>query len=196
MIEPVYIVDVFRDIVAATAAAIQKQSDVPKAEWISLLDTLKAVDPLITDIHYDYGHYTDIRTKLTEKGKTDKQGRYPLICLFEDYRVEHGTEGLTGIANLKLIILHISKNTIDRQTRETNVFRPILYPIYFEFLRQLKASGKFQIYDETKIQHTQINRPHWGDPGLYKNDSYLFGDVLDGIEITDLQLLTYLPNCL
>lgn len=190
MTAPVYLVDVFRDIVAATAAAIQKQTG------NSLLDDLKAVDPLITGIHYDYGHYTDMRTKLTGKGKTDKQGKYPLICLFEDYSVDHGKEGLTGITDLKLIILFSSKKDIDRQTRETSVFRPVLYPIYLEFLNQLKVSGKFQIYDVTKIQHRQINRPHWGDPGIYGNESYIFTDVLDGIEISDLQLETYLDNCL
>lgn len=190
MTSPVYIVDVFRDIVAALGPVVQK------ASGKTLLEDLQAADPLITGIHYDYGHYTDIRTKLVGKGKTDKQGKYPLICLFEDHKIGHSKEGLTGITNLKLIILFSSKPDIDRQTREANVFRPILYPIYFEFLRQLKISGHFNIYDETKIQHDQINRPHWGNPALYKNDGYLFTDVLDGIEITNLQLETYLPNCL
>ena len=190
MTQPVYIVDVFRDIVAATAAAKQKVSGK------TLLEDLQAVDPLITGLHYDYGHYTDIRTKLVGKGKTDKTGKYPLICLFEDFKIRHGKEGLTGIAELKLIILFSSKADIDRQTRENNVFRPILYPIYFEFLKQLKVSGHFMIYDVTKIQHDQINRPHWGNPALYKNDAYLFTDVLDGIEIANLQLETFLPNCL
>lgn len=187
---PVYIVDVFREIVAATAAGKQKSSGK------TLLEDLQAVDSLITNIHYDYGHYTDIRERLIAKNKTDKQGKYPLVCLFEDHKIKHGKEGLTGITDLKLIILYSSKKEITREQREVNVFRPILYPIYFEFLKQLAVSGHFNIYDVTKIPHDQINRPHWGDPGIYKNDSYLFGDVLDGIEIANLQLETYLPNCL
>ena len=184
MSDPVYIVDVFRDVVAKVSTA--------------LLAQLQAVDSLITGVHYEYGHYTDIQERLTAKGKTDKQQRFPLICLFEDYRIRHGVpqKGTTGLTDLKLIILHSSKNTVTRQWREDNVFRPILYPIYFEFLKQLKNSGMFSIYDVSMIQHDQINRPHWGDPGLYKNDSYLFGDVLDGIELSNLQLTVFLSNCL
>lgn len=182
MTGPVYIVDIMRDVVAAVSAA--------------LLPQLQAVDPLISAVHYDYGHYTDIRERLVTLGKVTPAEKYPRIVLFEDHRVRHGDEGLTGIMDLKLIILYPSRNDITRQQRETGVFRPILYPIYQEFLRQLYLSGKFNIYDVTKIQHDQINRPHWGDPGLYKNEGYLLGDILDGIEIANLQLTTYLDNCL
>lgn len=182
MSNPVYIVDIMRDVVTVTSSV--------------LLAQLQQKDPLITAVHYDYGHYTDIRERLVAKDKSGKPDeKYPRIVLFEDHRIKHGQEGLTGIADLKLLILHVSSNKVTRQWREDNVFRPILYPIYFEFLKQLKLSGKFQIYDTTKIQHDQINRPHWGDPGLYKNEGYLLGDILDGIEIANLNLLTYLDNC-
>lgn len=182
MIQPVYIVDIFRDIVAATSAV--------------LLTDLQAVDPLISGVHYDYGHYNDVRERLVAKDQSAKTEKYPLVVLFEDYKISHGQVGLTGIASLKLIILYISKKDITRQQRETNVFRPILYPIYNEFLRQIKLSGKFMVASVDQIKHDQINRPHWGDPELYGNKGYLFNDVLDGIEITNLELKTYLPNCL
>lgn len=180
---PVYITEVIGSVVAATST--------------KLLTTLQAVDPLISGVHYEYGHYTDIRERLTKKGQVAKTDKYPLICLFEDFRIRHGatTSGLTGIADLKIIILYPSSNEVTREWREINVFRPILYPIYFEFLRQLKNCGHFNIYNIDEIQHDQINRPHWGDPSLYKNDSYLFGDILDGIELTNLNLETYLKNC-
>ena len=182
MSNPVYIVDVIGDVVAAVSA--------------KLLTQLQTVDPLITGVHYEYGHYTDIKERLIQYGKTAKQDRYPLVCLFEDHRIRHSKEGLTGVMDLKILILHSSKNTVTREWREANVFRPILYPIYFEFLNQLKLSGNFNIYDASKIQHDQINRPHWGDPALYKNEKYLFDDVLDGIELSNLSLETYLDNCL
>jgi hypothetical protein len=178
---PVYVVDAIKNVVAATSA--------------KLLSDLQAIEPLIQGIQFDYGHYTDIKERLKAKSQTDKTKRFPLICLFEDHRIRHQKLGITGIADLKIIILYPSKNTVTREWRETNVFRPILYPIYFEFLRQLKLCGQFNIYDETKIQHDQINRPHWGDPALYKNDSYLFGEILDGIELNNLQLETFLNNC-
>jgi hypothetical protein len=187
MIQPVYIVDLFAAIVAATSTA--------------LLTQLQAVDPLITGIRYEYGHYNDIRERIIAYGKTGDKSVYPLIALFEDFKISHKEPGLTGIAHLKLIIVHLSKKGVTRVQRETNVFRPILYPIYNEFLNQLKLSGKFMVYPAGEVPHEQINRPHWGDPELYKGGTatthggYIFNDILDGIEISNLDLKTYLPNC-
>jgi len=176
---PVYIVDVFRDVVAATSA--------------KLLTQLQAIDPLITKIWYEYGHRNDINERII----TYQQGGTnfcPMVCLFEDYALEHGQVGVTGITNLTIVIIYYSKPDITRVQREANVFRPVLYPVYLEFLKQLKLSGKFSIYDETKISHTQINRPHWGDPDLYKE--YPLKGVFDGIELNNLQLTTFLTTCL
>lgn len=182
MSTPVNISSVIKEVVAATS--------------VKMLAELQAVDPLITGIHFEFGHHNDIRERLTAKSKTAKTAMYPLIALFEDFRVKRGKLGTSGIADMKIIILHFSKNTYTRQQREDLVFTPILFPIYNEFLRQLKINGKFMIYDETLIQHDMIKRPHWGDPALYENTSYLFGEILDGIELNNLELTTFLSNCL
>ena len=64
---------VFKEIVTAVSAA--------------KLLSLQAIDPLITGVHFEYGHYTDIRERLKAKGQAAKRSRYPLVCMFEDYRV-------------------------------------------------------------------------------------------------------------
>lgn len=152
------------------------------------------VDPLITKVWYEYGHYNDIKERIHSYNK-DEKFPYPLICLFEDFPIDHSQEGTDGTGNLKIIILYKSDNKVIRTWREEEVFVKVLYPIYEEFLKQLKLSGYFQIYDESKIPHRQINRPHWGDPGLYKNESYIFDAILDGIELNNLQLITYKKAC-
>jgi len=179
MSQPVYIVDVFEDIVAAVSA--------------SLLTYLQTIDSTITKVLFEYGHRADINERIITYGK---QGVNfcPMIILFEDYKLKHGDIGYTGITDLTLIIIYYTKIAITRREREENVFRPILYPVYNELLNQLKANGSFSIYDTTKIQHTQVNRPHWGDPDLYKE--YPLKGVFDGIEISNLQLKTFLNNCL
>lgn len=161
-----------------------------------LLTQLQLVDPLIEAVWFDYGHYNDIRERLTTKNKTaNATKRFPLVALFEDYRVRKGKVGVTGITNLKMIILYPSKPDITREQRQERVFDPILEPIYYSILKWLKLSGKFMVYDETKIQHDMIKRPHWGDPGLYQNNAYLLNDVLDGLELSNLELTTFLNNC-
>lgn len=181
MTQPVYIVDVIADIVAKVTT--------------KLLASLQVVDPLFTSIQYEYGHINDINERIIAR-QQNAAVMNPMVLLIEDYRTTHGKEGLTGISNVKIIIVTLSKPDITREQRETRTFRSILYPIYFEFLNQLKASGKFQIYDVTKIKHTQINRPHWGDPYLYGNKEYPLKGVYDGIELNFTELETYLDNCL
>lgn len=180
MIAPVRIVDLMRGLVTKTSAAV--------------LPTLQAVDPGITGVHYEYGHYNDVKERLMAKGKTDKPNRYPLVVLFEDFGVTNGTLGIYGVVDVKLMVLHTSRKDITRPQREANVFNPVLVPIYDELMVQLKFSGLFMQYGP--FQHRRIDRPHWGDPALYGNAGYLFDDILDGIEIADLQLRTYLNNCI
>lgn len=179
MSQPVYIVDIFRDVVAATS--------------VSLLTTLQAVDATITKVWFEYGHINDVDERIityTNKGIN----MCPMVILFEDYKLGHKEVGYTGITDLKLLIIHHSKVDYTRVQRDEFVFRPVLFPIYNEFLRQLKLDGRFSIYDETKIQHDQINRPHVGRDDAYKQ--YLLKGVFDGIEISNLQLKTFLNNCL
>ena len=156
-----------------------------------VLAQLQVVDPLITKVHFLYGHYPDIRERILQRGKTTKDN-YPLIALFEDFRVRNRTVGLFGEVELKLIILWLSKKDITREQREAN-YSQILNPIYIEFFKQLRVSGLFMQYGP--FQHDRIDRPHWGDPGIYGNKGYLFDEILDGIEIDNLILKTYFNDC-
>lgn len=182
MSQPVYITEVIGEVVALASAKV--------------LEELQKTDPTITGVHYLYGHYSDIRERLIAKAKVNELS-FPLVVLFEDFKIQHRTNvpGVTGLADMTLIILHTSKNDVTREQRQERVFKPILYPIYLAFLKALKDSGKFMIYNAAAIQHDQINRPHWGDPALYGNKGYLFDRCLDGIELSNLQLQTYLKNC-
>src|SRR5574339_429765 len=141
---------------------------------VKLLPMLQAIDPKVTGIHFEYGHYTDIQTRLAQYSMEHKN-TYPLFCLFEDFKTERGAEGLDGTAKLTDILLWPSKPSYTRDQREQFSFIPVLYPCYKEILRQIKYSGEFNIYDESMIKHAQVNRPHWGDPALYEVQGYLFG---------------------
>lgn len=161
---------------------------------VKLLSKLQAIDPKVTGINFEYGHYTDIQSRL-QQYSMEHRNIYPLFCLFEDFKTERGVEGLDGVSKLTAILLWPSKSTYTREQREAISFVPVLYPCYKEILKQIKYCGQFNVYDESMIKHAQVNRPHWGDPVLFEVDGYLFGAALDGIELADLQLETYLQNC-
>lgn len=176
------IVDEFRKIVERTSTRVLPQ--------------LQAYNALITAVHYDFGHYTDVREKLKQQAKNPQNNteRYPLIVVFEDFKVDKRRIGIQGVAGLTAIILFTSKKDMTRQQRETQVFIPIIQPIYEAFLVEIKNSGVFKFYGPTP-PHTEIDRPHWGDPGLYRNGEYLLGDCLDGKELQFSQLETLLNIC-
>jgi len=175
-------VDVWRAIVARTSTRV--------------LPELVLVNPKITAVHYDYGHYPDVREKLKQgiKNPTAMTEKYPLIVLFEDFKMDKRKIGVQGVANMIVMILYTSKKEYTRQQREDLVFKPIIQPIYEALLKEIKISGAFKFYG-SEAPHTEIDRPHWGDPELYKNQGYLFGDCLDGKELQFSQLETFFNIC-
>lgn len=178
MKQPVYIVDIFREIVSATST--------------SLTGRLQAVQPTITGVHYLVGHYTEISTRLQglSKMQTGKFDRYPLIALFQDFVEKRGDEGgYYASASLQLLIVYHTKDTDYTEDRYSKVFKPILYPIYEEFLRQVSKHKNIVSMNADKIPHEKIDRPNWGNSNKYGNDGNIFPDDLDGIELRDLKII-------
>ena len=199
MISEQVIVKVLRDEVAKLKNFVYEFIDTDgKKKKLTLLQFIQRKEPKATDIHFDYGHYPDMQQKLLQLAKNQPQDRFPLIAVFEDFRVSHNRTGLSGNARFTMIIVTLSRPEYKRDQRDIETFDPILRPVYTCFLKQLKRSGKFLIYDETSIVFDSVDRPHWGDPKLYKNErenqSYIFGSCLDGIEL-QIQLPTLLKTC-
>lgn len=173
--QPVYVVDIIDDMV--------------KKVSLQLTPKLSLIENTITGVHYLYGHHNDIKKRLIEKTESNetKYTRYPLVALFQDF-----TETFDGSGKLKvklqLIIGYHTEATAYMEDRYNKVFKPILYPIYSEFLEQISKSALFGSPETSTIKHEKIDRPHWGDPGAYGTTSYIFSDVLDAIEIRNIEL--------
>lgn len=159
-----------------------------------LLVYLQTIDPTITGIQFQYGHLKDVRERLRAQSLANPlTRRYPLIWLIEDFDINNEVVGLTGVSNVRIMILHNTEKSYTRQQREDLVILPILIPVYNMFLVQLRVIGTFMQYGP--FPHTRIDRPHWGNPEEWGNKGYLFDEPLDGIEISSLNLQIYLANC-
>lgn len=171
--------DIIGSVVAATSGKVEGK--------------LMINDEYITGIHYLHGNYNEIRRRLVEKGEAGelKFRRYPLIALFQDIPIDKGLVGNKGKVVMQMIILYHTTPDRYNEDRLENVFKPVLIPIYQEFLKQLRDCGYFQILDVDSIKHRMIKRFHWGDPGVKGNTGYLFNDCLDGIELNNLELTLY-----
>jgi hypothetical protein len=173
--QPVYIVDIIGSAVAATSTKILAQ--------------LQVANHTITGVHYLFGHAVEIKARLQElsEGTTSKFDKYPIIALFQDF-VEVIKPNNIIKCKLQLIIGYHSENYKHYEDRYSEVFKPILYPVYYEFLKQLAyTKGVVEVVNET-ISHEKIDRPHWGNPAQYGNIGYIFTDVLDAIEIRSLDI--------
>lgn len=143
---------------------------------------------------YMYGHRLEIANELMamDRDKLYKYQKYPLIALRMDIQ-EPYKDGIVEL-NLNIALLCFTQKGWNAEERMTNIFKPVLYPMYYRFMDELFKSGLF--FWEGKVPpHTKIDRPFWGTEASEANAKYIFNDPLDAIEITDLKIKKNFKNC-
>lgn len=159
---------------------------------------LKVFDPDISGVHYEHGHPVEIVETLTQLSQApDKRfDRYPIICLFQDFpETVSETPGIDREVNLHLVIARATTPTLKAFQRYDLNFRPVLYPVYYEFLKQLAKSPAFTVKSADQIRHIKTDRLYWGREGLFKNEGNIFNDWIDCIELTNLKLKVNFKLC-
>lgn len=170
---PVYITDEFEAIVSLVDATLYGTAGFDK------------------HIQYMHGHYKEIVQRLQEKTDSISQrnAKYPLVVLFQDFRIERGGRlDLYGTTKLNLIIANSTEPKYYTADRYTKNFKPVLYPIYWELMAQLRNHKQFEFKNQDEIKHTVIERVFWGKEGLYGADGNIFNDYLDCLELQNLEI--------
>lgn len=184
IIHPVYIVDEFREIVEKVSQR--------------LTPTLQEFDHNITGVHYLHGHPLEIIETLgqRDKSKTMLFDKYPLVAVFQDFPERVAEEpGTISEVTLHLIVARATSPSYKATERYEHNFKPVLYPVYYELLKEIHLSRAFRTMSPTLIRHTKIDRLYWGREGLGKNQGNIFNDWIDCIEIKDLKLKVNLKLC-
>ena len=176
--QPIYIVDMFAELVGKIESA--------------LLPQLQAYDANIKGVFYEFGHPIEILETLKQKDESQsfRFKKYPLIALFQDFDERMGQQlGIYAKTSFRLAICHHTSPELKSKERYEQVFKPVLYPIYLKLMEQIKLSANF-LYEGDEIRHTKTDHVFYGrsleNPG---------NDFLDAIEITDLELSIYQKNC-
>lgn len=168
--DPVYIVDVMKQVVEAT-------------------DT-KLFPTMQHHIHYEPGRSIQILQKLQQLNSsvTLKGKKYPLFALFLDIEENFGANGYYCDAKFpKISIATLTDKEDDVMTRYQKNFKPILYPVFFEFLRQLARHKNVVGNDPGAFIFKKWDRPNTL-PAADKTLSSTFNDYLDSIDIAGLQV--------
>jgi len=168
MKEAVYIVEIIGDCVEA----IQKK--------------------LHMNINYVYGRQSQILQKIMDMdGSVNyKDGKYPLFAVYMDFPERRGGGYYMDLVLPKIIIATLTVQTNFADVRYSENFKPVLYPIYYEFFHQLSIHPEIIEHDEDFIPHTK-----WDRVGTLPIGSDVF-DYIDAIEINNLSLtVSQLKSC-
>jgi len=175
--KPIYVVDMIRDLVTATKDAV--------------IGELAGYG--VQTINFVPGTPEEINEVLVLMSKqSDKEyKRYPLFALIMSFPEEKGRQvGVDGVEDLNILIARRSNNTDKTPARYENNFKPVLYPVYLEFLNQLYLSPKFITETPELIPHTKIDWPYYDG----EKQENAFGDFVDAIQIK-IKLKLLLKNC-
>jgi hypothetical protein len=149
--------------------------------------------------YYLYGVGSEIRETLTEwtNHKTKKFSKFPLIILIQDFSEDKGqNQAVNSKVSLNIILCKDTLPSYRSADRYTNVFKPVLYPLYDLFLAKLTESGYFLDDSPGLIAHKKTDHVFWGRNGLYDKAGNVFSDYIDAIEIEnmELEILNYSKN--
>lgn len=131
--------------------------------------------------YYLYGHPLEIMKILSEKSANDtlKFEKYPLIVLFQDFK-----EGITLTGRdvpLNIAIITETRQDYTAAERYNDTFKNTIYPIWDLLIKYIKRSK--YIDNKMELTYDKTDRLYWG-----KNNSNLFNDFIDAIEIENLKL--------
>jgi len=134
-------------------------------------------------VKYTYGRQVQILEELQRVNNNSKL-KYPLIALYQDFPENRG--GRTGyyaeviIPRIVISCLTVSTDPVPKRYEQT--FKPILYPIYYEFLNQISKHGGITQMEVDSIKHIKWDRPGTQPAGTGQNE------YTDSIEIKNLTL--------
>jgi hypothetical protein len=173
-----YIPDIFSDVVARVATAL----NIP--------------------VVFDFGHYADVTKRLIQKDgaiEVATRTKYPLVWMVTDFEERRAANPAyyMELPNLRFIICTNTDANYMMEERRDTTFKPILYPIYSEFLNQLTLTPELGRPNENQLPHSKYDRSYWGGQNEGDGNANLFNDYIDAIEIKGLNLKVKAlkPNC-
>jgi len=162
---PIYVVDVIKEVVEKTSLKVYNST---------------------TAIDFQPGRSAQILKelqKITQAIATStRSGKYPLVALFYDFPQDKGNGYPITVTIPKLSIATLTDNNDKVLDRYAKTFKPVLYPIYWELLRQLARHRNIVGNDPASFAHQLWERP--GNQPEGQN----FNDYLDALELQNLQL--------
>lgn len=166
-----YFPEIFGDIVTKANAAIQANSNLTKLQGLNL--------------QYEYGTLFELTKAIDIKNAIDA-AKYPLVWLVWE-RPENMKQFKGAYSNKSynvsplVYIAHYTDPNYSSRERYTEVFQPVLHPIYNELIHQLTIHRNFT--GKRPIEHNQFEHFFWGMQADGGKVSNVLSNFLDSIEL-------------
>lgn len=188
--QPIYIADIIRDAVSAFTPTVLP---IIKANEAAILGRTN-----IDTINFQKGHQIELIQTLAQLDASPqlKNLKYPLIWLVQDFKEKRGRKaGIYATTNLSIVIAHQTVDTYKATERDVNVFRPVLYPIYYALLEALAVSDFVNDGSSDLMMHDKEDKYFWGTQSIGGTIANQLNDYVDAIEISNLNLTILYNNC-
>lgn len=159
-----------------------------------VLPELQAKRDWIEQVNFEVGTAAEITEMLALKSQqpTLEPKRFPLIGLFIPIIESRGRQfDIYGVENVRIVIAVNTPPGIRTPERLEDNFKPILYPIYLEFMNQLYLDKRTIARTSGDFEHTKTDWPYYDT----EEKANAFGTYIDAIEIRNLQLNINLKHC-
>lgn len=191
-VTPVYI----EDIAEGWATALNDLVPTIKANETAAL----GMPSLIEQVRYSKSSFEELVQTLAQAdgGGPSKFRKYPLLHLVQDVTITRGTDvGLFGKTNLRIVLIHQTRDDYKIEDRDLKVFKPVLWPLYYRLL-EIIEKDKWIFGADTatgEFEHKITKRAFWGSRKLEGDNSSILNDYVDALDITDLGLKINKSNC-
>lgn len=152
----------------------------------------------LATLNYQYGFPEELNEtlqKMVESGAPYDARLFPLVYLLQPFKVKRGIPGVYGrTEGLRLFVINKSEPGWKAKERMKNNFKPIIFPIYREILKQLDLSVPFSGTNglgPTGIKHGVTDVYYWAE-----ENKRILNQVTDTLVIDNLELDVHSnPNC-
>jgi hypothetical protein len=145
------------------------------------------------DVNFIVGGKTEIQQRLIEQMKGGIVDRYPAILLFTPIpqaRNEAGGMEKAVINDVEIVFVADTKRNYSTPERITNVYTPVLWPLYNGFIDELAVSKNIHLADNDVTSYVDL---FYYSASLAKEQNTLAA-ALDAISIK-LNLIINIKNC-
>lgn len=148
----------------------------------------------IERVNFEKGGYLELLETLAQKDQSNstKKFKYPLVYLQQPFKETRGQANIYTETYLRILFIHQTEQGYKTTDRYRNVIKPVLSPIYLEFLRQAEIySGIVGSY----FEHDYTELPFGGSISSGVKDGIMLNDFVDAIDVTNLNLKFYNKTC-